>query len=195
MLLWMSSRRRKVSRFDAVGGEDVVDLAGDESREAADDVLVRESLGGDSSRFYGQLQSCSCGGWEVASATLELLTDDPTGDALDLRWGNDSRVLLHGLAQQPPHQRGDRYVFGISALPQLLIELSVDAQMHRHIQRGCLLDRFGLGGLSFFTGDLRQDRSVSRAARHLLMISLDLLLTAGAGGFLIHQRRPLSFHG
>src|SRR5918997_3614560 len=110
-------------------------------------------------------------GADSKSVALELFPSDAAGDALDLGRGQGGGALLYRLAQQTPNQRGGRDVLVAGALSQLLVQLPVDAQVHRHVQGAALLDSLslgGLGGLGFFHGDLRADRLVPRAARHLL---------------------------
>jgi len=47
-----------------------------------------------------------------------------------------------------------------SPLTQPLVQIPVDAQVHRHVERGCLLARLSFGGLRFLHGDGGADRLV-----------------------------------
>ncbi len=113
------------------------------------------------------------------SVTLELFSGDATGNVLDVGLGQDSRALLHGLAQQAPDQGGGRDAFAVGSLTQPLVEVPVDAQVHGYVQRVRLLAGLGFGGLGFFRGDLSADRLVPYAA-----------LRAGGVRGLSHQRFP-----
>ena len=113
----------------------------------------------------------------TGSAGLKYFLCHPTCDVLD----GGSReapglVFAYRLAEQAWHQRGSWDVFLIRPLSQLRVQVPVDAQVQRHIQRARLLADLGLDGLAQQVSTTTRSSTLQQFERLLADTLVTLLL-------------------